>query len=158
MRLAQTARAWRFRQDPFHLPVRLYLGIFIGRSTVKNQRRSCPTAVISLISLNASSFFSRLPLQLNSLLGGLYLNEFGTFAMGTAGPGARGLAIASSFWERVDHRQVREAGEIPVSGPEYTHPVKQAQCGHPGIVHECALKQCWPGDPLERIQVAFTFS
>lgn len=68
------------------------------------------------------------------------------------------LAITSSFWQWVDHRQVREAGEIPVGGPEHTYPVKKAQCGHPGIVHDCTLQHGWQGDPLERIQVALTFS
>ena len=36
--------------------------------------------------------------------------------------------------------------------------MEQAQCGHPSIVYDRALQHGWPGDPLESIQVAFTFS
>ncbi len=35
--------------------------------------------------------------------------------------------------------------------------MKQTKCGNPGIVHKRTVDPGWPGDPLERIQVAFTF-
>jgi hypothetical protein len=54
-------------------------------------------------------------------------------------------ALASLFrlcvrWcKRVDHRQLGEAREIPVSGPENTHAVEKAEGGNPGIVYERTL-------------------
>lgn len=63
----------------------------------------------------------------------------------------------SPFCQRVDHRQLGEAREIPVRGPESTHAVKKAKGGNPGIVYERTLQEGWLGDALECVEVAFTF-
>lgn len=63
----------------------------------------------------------------------------------------------SSSGQRVDHRKLRKAGEIPVGGPENTHTVKKTKGGNPGIVHERTLQERWSGDSLRRSEVAFTF-
>ncbi len=62
----------------------------------------------------------------------------------------------SACWQRVDHRQISEAREIPVDTPQDPHAVENTQGGDSGVMYDRTLQQGRPDDLLENTDVTFS--
>ena len=84
---------------------------------MKKRKHPCPGAVKSLHLLNLPISLLLTAVSTQLLAGGLYLNEFGTPAMGTAGAGAHALAndASTAFHNPAGMTRV-DGEELVVSG------------------------------------------